>query len=107
MKFLAQIWIKLKKRWGISNNLQVLVILMVFALSGFSTLFSHRYIDLLLGITDATPIWIEILVFVVLILPVFNIFLLLWGTLLGQRKFVVKFIHDKIQLITKWKIDND
>ena len=107
MDFLTQIWIKLKTRWGISNNFQVLVILLAFALSGFSTLFSHRYIDLLLGITEATPIWIEILVFVALILPVFNIFLLLWGTLLGQRKFVVKFIDDKIRLITKWKIGND
>lgn len=96
---MKSIWQKLKTRWGISSNFQVAVILLVFALTGFSTLFSHNYIDGLLGIDDDTAFWIELLVFVLLILPVFNMFLIIWGTLLGQRKFIVKFIKAKINFL--------
>ncbi|MFK5857008.1 MAG: prolipoprotein diacylglyceryl transferase [Bacteroidota bacterium] len=105
MKLINHIWLLLKKRWGISSNIQVGIILLAFALSGFSTLFTHRYIDSLLGITDETAFWIEILVFVLLILPIYNTFLIIWGTILGQRKFVIKFIKTKIHLLTKWKFD--
>lgn len=107
MRIVAYIWLKLKKRWGISSNSQVAVILLAFALSGFSTLYSHRYIDKLLGITDDTSFWIELLVFVILILPIYNTFLIIWGTILGQRKFVIKFIKTKIHLFTSWKFDKN
>lgn len=103
MKSIEHIWQLLKNRWGIESNIQVGIILLSFGLSGFSTLFSHNFIDELLGITDETPFWIELVVFIVLILPIFNLFLLFWGTLLGQKKFVIEYIRTKIYLITKWK----
>jgi len=107
MKIIKSIWLKLKNRWGISSNIQVGIILLAFALSGFSTLFSHNFIDELLGITSETPFWIELLVFIILILPIFNIYLLIYGTLLGQRKFVIEYIKTKINIITKWKFDKN
>ena len=105
MKVITTILLRLKKHWGISSNIQVLVILLAFALSGFSTLFSHNYIDELLGIDENTAFWIELLIFALLILPIFNTFLMIYGTLLGQKAFFIKFIRIKIYLLTGRKFD--
>ena len=98
---MKNIWNKIKSHWGISSNYQVTVILIVFALSGFSTLYAHNFIDSVLGIDEETGFWIKLIVFMLLILPTFNLFLLIWGTLLGQKKFFIQFIKTKIRLLTK------
>jgi hypothetical protein len=89
---------KLKDRWGVTTILQVFVILIVFSLTGFSTLYAHNFIDFLLGINSDTSIWIKAIIFIFLILPIFSVFLFLWGTILGQRKFVTEFLKYKIGL---------
>ena len=78
---------KLKKRWEISSAWQVVLILIVFAATGFSTLYAHRFINLKLGVTDDTEFWKEVIIFVVLILPIYTVLLYLWGVILGQRNF--------------------
>jgi len=95
------IWNKLKKRWGISNNFQVAHILVVFAVTGFSTLFAHNYIDHLLGIEEDDSFWIKLVVFIVIVLPLFNTLLFFWGIVLGQRKFITAFIKLKLNLFFK------
>ncbi len=93
--------LKLKKRWGITNNFQVLIILTVFATTGFSSLFFHKFINSILGINHNTSLLLNILIFILLILPIFTVLLYLWGTIFGQRKFFTKFIKFKIGLIYK------
>ena len=93
---------KLKKRWGISSAWQVVLILIVFAATGFSTLYTHRFINLKLGVTDDTEFWKEVIIFVVLILPIYTVLLYLWGVILGQKKFFSKFIKMKINILSKW-----
>ena len=102
---MKNIWQKIKTHWGITNDFQVAVILLVFALSGFSTLYVHNYVDYLLGIDESSGLWIKLFVFIVIVLPVFNSFLIVWGTLFGQQKFFIKFIKTKIRLITKGRLD--
>ena len=98
---MKNIWQKIKTHWGITNDFQVAVILLVFALSGFSTLYVHNYVDYLLGIGEESAFWMKLLVFVLIVLPVFNSFLIVWGTLFRQQKFFIKFIKTKIRLLTK------
>lgn len=104
MKRLIEI---LKTRWGVTNGWVVFVILTVFALSGFSTLYTHRFIDGLLGIGKEDPFWIKLLVFIIIILPVFNMFLYIWGFILGQRIFFTLFIKTKIKLFSGGKLFKD
>ena len=85
-------WQKLKKRWGIQSDWQVAIILLVFSLTGFTFLFISPYIDELFGLSDEDPLWLKILVFVVVTLPVYNVLLIIWGTLLGQYRFFKNFI---------------
>ena len=85
-------WEKLKKRWGIDNDWQVAIILLAFTLTGFTTLYVHQLIDQLLGIDKESPFIYKILVFIVIVLPVYNILLMIYGSLLGQYKFFKNFI---------------
>ncbi len=96
-----KLWNRLKAHWRINSNIQVAIILLAFALSGFSTLYVHRYIDSLFGIDEQSSFWIVAAIFVLLILPIFNTFLFLYGTLLGQQKFVIRFIKAKINLLLR------
>lgn len=97
---------KLKRHWGISNSLQVLVILIVFAMAGFSTLCIHRQINTLLGIDHDSNFWLRLLVFLVLILPLYTAILYIYGIVLGQRKFFKKFIKAKLGLIFRKNAGN-
>ncbi len=89
---MKKFWQKLKIRWGIENDWQVAIILLVFTLTGFSFLYVHRWIDQLLGITAEDPFWQKALVFIVVLLPLYNLLLLVWGTILGQFRFFKNFI---------------
>ena len=89
---MKKFWQKLKKRWGIESDWQVAIILLVFSITGFSFLFVSPWIEGLLGITDEDPFWLKAVVFIIVLLPLYNILLLIWGTLLGQFKFFKNFI---------------
>jgi len=99
-------WNKLKKRLGIKSNLQIIVILIIFTITGFSTLYSHRLIDYFLEINTETAFFIKLIIFVFLILPIWMLFFLFWGTLLGQKTFVVNFLKLKIKLLFNKKLNN-
>lgn len=76
---------KLQKRWGVSAT-QVLIILIVFALTGTTILFIKTPIlDFIIGEHEKN--WIHSLIYFVLILPLYNIFLLIYGAIFGQFKF--------------------
>jgi hypothetical protein len=85
-------WEKLKLRWDIESDWQVAIILLVFSLTGFSFLFVSPWVEGLLGIAEEDPFWLKALVFIIVLLPLYNILLLVWGTLLGQYRFFKNFI---------------
>lgn len=89
---MKNLWQKLKSRWDIESDRQVAIILLTFTLTGFSTMYIHHLADLLLGIEEKGPFIYKLLVFVVIVLPVYNILLLFYGSLLGQYKFFKNFI---------------
>jgi hypothetical protein len=96
-------WKRLKQKWGITNDFQVIIILTVFALTGFSTLYVEEFIYSVLGIGEGMHLVVKILFFIFLILPIYTVLLYVWGILLGQRKFFTKFILFKLSLLSKPK----
>ena len=82
---------KLKKRWNIESNLQIVVLLFVFAISGISTLYARKGIFYLIGVNTETSIWIIIPMYILIIFPVYQIIFLIVGALFGQFKFVWEF----------------
>lgn len=82
----APSWIdKLQMRWGAKSALQVVVILIVFACTGFTVMFIKPVItDWLFQDGESTLFSI---LYWVMILPVYNIFLLVYGFIFGQFRF--------------------
>jgi hypothetical protein len=82
---------KLKKRWHIESNFQVIVILIVFALTGFTVLFIKKPIYTLIGVSPELPWWQGMVIWLIVIFPFYYLILLMYGTLLGQRDFFLWF----------------
>jgi uncharacterized membrane-anchored protein len=82
---------KLKLRWGVKNAFQVIIILLVFAATGFSVLFLKQPIYNLAGITDQTPGWFRFIFYTITILPVYQLVLLFYGFIFGQFSFFWNF----------------
>ena len=78
---------RLKTKWGINSNWDVLAILIVFAISGSSILFVKPLWYSLFNITEDTPTWIRVTVWIAMVFPTYQAFLLIYGFLLGQFKF--------------------
>lgn len=93
MKYLKNYWKGFKRRWKIEKDWQVAVILSVFALTGTTTMYVNRWFDALLGLDENRSFWVKLVVFLIIVLPVYNILLMVYGTLLGQYKFFRFFIY--------------
>jgi hypothetical protein len=74
-----------KRKWGVSNW-GLIAILLAFSLAGLSCLKVSRPIMHAIVPRDA-PKWIWWTVRIFVIVPVYEVLLLAFGTLLGQRRF--------------------
>lgn len=85
---------KLKKKWGITSNLQFAIIIIVFAITGSTSAYITRPILTYIGITkESMSPWIYWPLSILLILPVYKVLLVVIGTLFGQRKFFTNFVR--------------
>ncbi len=76
---------RLQKKWGVSAT-RVIIILIVFALTGTTVLYLKTPIlNFIVG--EAEKNWLHSLIYFILILPIYNIFLLIYGALFGQFNF--------------------
>jgi hypothetical protein len=94
---------KLKKRWNIESNFQVVIILVVFAITGSTTVYLKRIIFDWLQITSETPLLIKIPVYIIVILTVYNILLLIVGFIFGQFRFFLEFEKRFFSRFINWK----
>lgn len=83
---------KLKERWGITSNFQMLVIFVVFAINGTLSAKISRFLMDLMGITpENTPWYLYYVILIVLVLPLYPFMLMAFGYLFGQSKFFFPF----------------
>lgn len=81
--------IKLQNRWGVSA-IRVIIILIVFALTGTTVLFIKTpVLDLIVG--EGQKHWIHSVIYFILILPIYNFLLLIYGAIFGQFSFFWEF----------------
>lgn len=82
---------RLKERWGVTSNLQLTVIFIVFAITGSASAWISKPFCVCLGITPAdVGLWFTPLR-LLLIFPIYQILLVAIGTLFGQFKFFWAF----------------
>lgn len=81
---------KLQDRWGLKSLFQVVVVLFVFACTGTTILLIKNPVLSLIDPSFKDSILFNIL-YLVFILPVYNVFLLIYGFIFGQFQFFWEF----------------
>lgn len=77
-----------KERWNITSNWQVFVIFLVFAITGSSAAIISKPILKWFGITKETHhIILYIILYVIIIFPIYQVLLVFYGFIFGQFKF--------------------
>lgn len=84
-------WVeKLRTRWNLKNTFQVVIVLVVFACTGFTVFFIKRpLLEFLAG--DKGDTLLASVLYYILILPLYNLLLLAYGFLFGQFRFFWEF----------------
>ena len=83
---------RLKERWGIHSNFQLVMILIVFAVTGSSAARLATPLTIFLGITaDYFSAWVYWPARILLIFPIYQVLLILFGFIFGQFKFFWNF----------------
>jgi hypothetical protein len=77
---------KLQERWKVDSTLQVVLILVVFALTGSTVVYIKKFVQPLMG-----DHWWFDLVYYVAILPFYNLILLIYGFIFGQGNYFWEF----------------
>jgi len=92
-------WQRLKARWGVSTW-GFVAIMLAFALAGMTVLKIGSIIVNAI-VPDDSPKWLWWTVKVLIVLPVYEILLLSYGTLLGQRRFFVEKQRRALRVLAK------
>jgi hypothetical protein len=83
---------KLKERWGITSNIQIVLILIVFALNGSFAAWVARPVTEFIGLErEATHALIYWPLRILLIFPIYQLTLPIVGFLFGQFQFFWNF----------------
>ena len=83
---------KLKQRWGIASNFQLVVILIVFAINGSVSARISAYFMSLLGLNkDNLPWLFYYIILIILVMPLYPFLLIAVGFIFGQFKFFFTF----------------
>lgn len=95
-------WVeKLKNRWKLESAWQVVIVLIVFAYTGFTILFIKKpLLSWLAGEQGDTTL--ASVLYYVFILPLYNIVLLGYGFIFGQFKFFWEFEKRFMERFFSW-----
>jgi hypothetical protein len=81
---------RLRSKWNLNSIKQVWLVLLVFACTGFTVMFIRVPLMRLIGLERPEKLSWYILYFIG-ILPIYQVFLLLYGALFGQFHFFWEF----------------
>jgi hypothetical protein len=82
---------RFKKKWEIDSNLKIVLILFVFAITGFSAVFVKDMFFRLIGINEQTPFYLRTIFYIVILFPSYQVLLNFYALLFGQFKFFWRF----------------
>jgi hypothetical protein len=78
---------KLQDKWKLKSIWQVILVLVVFACTGMTVLYIKKPIFALLGVDMSTGGFYKTVLYLLLVLPLYQLFLLLYGFIFGQFGF--------------------
>ena len=92
---------KLKQRWGIQSNFQLVVIFIVFAINGSASARLGFFLLDCLGMTKYSihPV-LRYVSMLVLVLPIYPFLIMVTGWIFGQSQFFVRFGKNMLNRIS-------
>jgi hypothetical protein len=78
---------RLKRKWGIDSDFQLVVVFIVFAVTGSGSVQLSKPILHYFGIDAIENPWIRVPFRILMIFPVYQVLLLIVGTIFGQFRF--------------------
>jgi hypothetical protein len=83
---------KLKEKWGITSNYQIIIILLVFSITGSIAVWIAKPVLNLIGLDkEVVSPWLFWPIRILIIFPIYQILIVIIGTLFGQFKFFWSF----------------
>ena len=82
--------LKLQEKWKLKSLFQVVIVLVVFACTGTTVLIIKNPLLSLIDPTFKDSVLFNI-IYLILILPIYNLFLLIYGFIFGQFSFFWDF----------------
>lgn len=82
---------KLKNKWGIKSNFQFWLIFFIFGITGSSMLFLKPPVFAFFGINHSIPTILYILLYILIVTPMYFTTLLIIGSIFGQFRFFWEF----------------
>lgn len=82
---------KLKQRWGIESNWQLIIIFIVFGITGSTAAKLAAPVTDFIGITNDMGWYVYWPIRILIIFPVYQLLLVIFGWIFGQYKFFWNF----------------
>ena len=93
---------RIMQKWNIQTDREFWLIMLTYSLAGMTILPVKKIIFHAVGITDHTPFWVVVLVYIPLVPPAYQVGLIFFGTLLGQYNFVWGQAKKRRNFILNW-----
>jgi len=83
---------RLKEKWGITSNYQIIIILLVFSITGSIAVWIAKPVLILVGLyKEVVSPWLYWPIRISIIFPIYQILIVIIGALFGQFKFFWAF----------------
>jgi len=83
---------RLKEKWGITSNFQIIIILLVFSITGSIAVWIAKPVLSLVGLDkEVVSLWLFWPIRIFIIFPIYQILIVIIGALFGQFKFFWDF----------------
>ena len=90
---------KLKERWGITSNFQIVIIFIVFGITGsVSAYISGPLTNIIIGESELHWL-IKLLIRIIVLTPIYQVLLLFFGYISFQYKFFYNFVKKFMSIL--------
>jgi len=78
---------KLQDKWELNSAYQVIIVLLVFSLTGSTVVYLRKALFGLVGFDETTDFWIKTITYIAFVMPAYQVLLLAYGAIFGQFQF--------------------
>lgn len=78
---------RLQEKWKLESVLQVVIVLLVFSLTGSTVVMIRKMFFSWIGFDETTSLWLKTITYIAFVMPAYQVLLLAYGALFGQFAF--------------------